>query len=152
MNVVRKIGYSLLGVLVADGALLAYSLLINKVWETKNFGVFEIFPFYLAFSLFGWILVGIPFVLLIQSALIIRLHWLFVVLIGLALGALAQFLILLGFGITGHLNLAGHWHDVAGYEELAMLVSAVAFVIYCVLVRKTLKQKKAAHPLGTPPA
>ena len=141
MSAVRKIVYSLLGVLAADGALLAYFVWMNRAWETRYSGVLDIFPFYLAFSFLGWILVGIPFVLVISSEVIIELNWLFVVLIGLFLGALAQSLIFLWLGVTGHLNLPVHWGDVLRYEELAMLISAVAFVVYCALARRTLRQQ-----------
>jgi len=141
MSAMRKIIYSLLGVLVANGAVLAYFIVMNKEWETKFSGVLDIFPFYLAFSLLGWIFVGIPFVLVISSEVIIELNWLIVVLIGLFLGALAQSLIFLRFGITGHLNFPVHWGGVLAYEKLAMVVSAVAFVVYCALARRTLRQQ-----------
>ena len=141
MSAVRKIVYSLLGLLAANGALLAYFVVIDKAWEAKNANGLEIFLFYLAFSLIGWILVGIPFVLVISSEVLVELNWLIAILIGLGLGALAQSFILLWFGITGHLNVAGHWRGIAWYEELAMAISAMAFVVYCALVRRTLRQQ-----------
>lgn len=140
MSAVRKIGYSFLGLLAGNVALFTFLLVDAKVWEIKNVA-FYMFPFFLIFSIFGWILVGIPFVLVIQSEVITDLHWLIVVLIGLFLGALAQFFIFFVLGVTGHLNLAGHWGGVARYEEFAMLISAVAFVVYCLLVRRTLRHQ-----------
>lgn len=142
MNAVRKIGYSFLGLLAGNAALFTFLLVDAKAWEMKDIGAaLEIYLFILAFSLFGWVLVGIPFVLVIQSEVITDLHWLIVVLIGLFLGALAQFFIFFLFEVTGHLNLAGHWRGVARYEELAMLISSVAFVVYCLLMRRTLRHQ-----------
>lgn len=142
MSAMRKIGYSFLGLLAGNIALFTFLFVDAKAWQMRDMGAaLEIYLFYLAFSLFGWIIVGIPFVLVISSEVIVELNWLIVVLIGLFLGALAQSLIFLWFGVTGHLNFPVHWGDVLAYEKLAMVISAVAFVVYCALARRTLRQQ-----------
>lgn len=150
MNAARKIGYSFLGLLAGNVALFSFLLADAKVRGIKDIA-FYMLPFYLLFSIFGWILVGIPFVLVIQSEVITELHWLIVILIGLFLGALAQFFIFFLFEITGHLNLAGHWRGVAQYEELAMVISVVAFLVYWLLARRTLRQNENGASLNDAP-
>lgn len=142
MNVVRKIGYSFLGLLAGDAALLVSLMWMLGAWDTSHL---ELIVFYLLLFTFpGWIVVGIPAVLLMDVQLLRRLRWVLVILIGSALGALAWFLLwfssFLFSGPHHHLNLAGHWGW--SWAEwlgilLAMLVSTVAFAVYCALARRT---------------
>jgi hypothetical protein len=135
----RKIGYSFVGLLAGNLALLMYLLLTTRAWELKSMGILEMFPFYVGFSILGWLVVGIPAVLLLRLKLVTRLHWLLVVVIGAALGALAQFLIFLVLGLRQNLNLTGHWNEVWWYFALAGLVSTVSFGVYCALVRRAIQ-------------
>jgi len=142
MSVLRKIGYSFLGLLAGDVALLALLVWLSGGWDTS---LLEIIVFYvLLFTLLGWIVIGIPAVLLMDVQLLKRLRWVLVILIGSALGALAWFLLWifsdLFSGPHYHLNLAAHWGwSLVEWSEIswAMLVSTVAFAAYSALARRT---------------
>jgi hypothetical protein len=146
----HRIGYSFAGLLAGDAALFAYFCLFARAWEPNHLQVLEIFPFYVAFSFLGWIAVGMPAVLLIRSEFIARLYWLPMLLIGVVLGAFAQFLIFLLLGSRGNLNLPGHRNEVAWYFMMAVIVSTAAFAVYCALIRRALCKIESGAPSGTP--
>lgn len=138
----RKIGYSFLGLLAGDAALIVSLMWMLGAWDTSHL---EIIVFYvLLFTFPGWIVVGIPAVLLMDVKFIRRLRWVLLILTGSALGSLAWFLLwfssFLFSGPHHHLNLARHWGwSTAEWFgiSLAMLVSTVAFAVYCALARRT---------------
>jgi hypothetical protein len=141
MSPARKIGYSFLGLLTGDVALLAYFVWITRAWEHNHLQSLDIFLLYVIFTFPGWVVVGIPAVLLISPQTIRTLRWLSLLIIGAALGAFAQLLIFLLLASRHDVNLAGHGNQLAWYFELSALVSTVAFAVYCALVRRTLRQQ-----------
>src|SRR6185312_12334417 len=64
MSVLRKIGYSFVGLLAGDGALLAYVTWSTRDLERNPWQLLKIFCLYAIFTVLGWIVVGVPAVLL----------------------------------------------------------------------------------------
>lgn len=95
----------------------------------------QVFFIYAAFSVVGWIFVGVPFALAIPARLLSRLAWPFRFLLGAALGPLALLLIfLLLFARGGHMG----GFSLAHTETLwpfSILVSTVSFLVYVALLR-----------------
>ena len=146
MSVLRKIGYSFVGLLAGDGALLACITWSTRDLEHNPWQLLKIFCLYAIFTVLGWIVVGVPAVLLMDIAFIRRIHWPLVLLIGAVLGPLALFLIFLVLDIlNGQFSLAGYWDDAALSCALAMVVSLVAFAVYCIFMRRAQTPMKTAH-------
>jgi len=142
MSPERKIGYSFLSLLAGDGALLAYFVWSIKVWEHDHWQLLGFFYVYVICSFIGWIVAGLPAVLLMNVSFIGRLRWPVVLLIGAALGAMIPFLAFLVVGLRRHLNVAlQHGIDFGWYWAKAMLVSRVAFAVYCFLARREIKRR-----------
>ena len=102
------------------------------------------------FSLFGWIIVGLPFVLLFPANLASRLHWSLALIIGATLGVVALYLEI----DRGRLDIFRGTDPTSFiYLPAAALNSAVAFVTYCTLLqmaRLTYEIENGA-PSGAPP-
>jgi hypothetical protein len=131
----RKIGYSFIGLLVGDLVMLILFSMLNNAWEQPPSILLRTFSFYMNCSLFGWVAIGIPAVLLINTNFVSKLRWFLVPPFGIALGTIAMLLIFL---IIGHLP-PGQTGGFAYYWMFAALVSGIAFSIYCALVRNGLR-------------
>jgi hypothetical protein len=143
----KRLLFAFIGLITGDAALLLYFLL--GALRTRAFllkvhiGVpgdqvpiaLELFLLYSAFSVLGWILVGVPFALAIPAGLLSRLAWPFRFLLGAALGPLALLLIFLVLFVRGG-QIGGF--SLAHTEPLwlfSILVSTVSFWVYVALLR-----------------
>lgn len=146
-----KIGYSFLGLLAGDLAMLILFSLINSAWEQEPAHLLRAFSFYMNCSLFGWVAIGIPAVLLINTKFVTGLRWFLVPPVGIALGTIAMLLIFL---IIGHLP-PGQTGGFAYYWMFAALVSGIAFSAYCALARAGLRRQAESvapiKPVDLPP-
>jgi hypothetical protein len=145
MNVgaLRRIGYSFVGLLAGNLVLLVVWLgffLRNRIALPPNHGpnlssdlmdMLGIMAIYAVFSIFGWVLIGIPAVLLLSSRRIAALPWTALVLCGAVLGPVSLTLIFL-FG--GHFS-PRIFTEGGPYFLFAGVVSGVAFWVHCLLVR-----------------
>lgn len=103
--------------------------------------VLTMFPFYAAFSVTGWILVGIPIALVFPARLVTRMAWPIRIVIGASLGPLALLVILLL--IAAHqrtLSTFSLAHSDGILWSFSMLVSAVSFDVYAALLRRRLSK------------
>jgi hypothetical protein len=95
----------------------------------------NIIGFYLAFSVVGWALVGLPVVVLGPPELLSRLAWPLVVVIGAILGPISLLVIFAAlFAFQGRLGEFSLAHTESLWL-LASLVSTVGFLVYSALVR-----------------
>lgn len=145
----RKIGYSFVGLLAGDAVLLLYMLssaIKTSVWlRSIHMGepnrvipdALEMFRLYGITSMIGWVLVGLPCVLLLRANFVARLHWLFVAMIGAGLGPVA--FVTVSYSITGR-RAAGIFRDGEMIWIISVLISAVAFAVYCALVRRAVRR------------
>ncbi|MGC2162585.1 MAG: hypothetical protein WA634_11795, partial [Silvibacterium sp.] len=115
----RKIGYSFIGLLVGDLAMLVLFSLITQSWNQPPGYFFGTFPFYVTCSLFGWVAVGVPALLFINTEFVATLKALWIVLSGILLGAAALLII---FIIYGRLPVA-HFSGFLYCWAFAALVS-----------------------------
>jgi hypothetical protein len=99
------------------------------------FRTWNIFVLYALFSIVGWILVGIPAVLLLPVARISQWPYPVCVLVGAALGPTALLLILFILG-SGKLRV----ENTGSLWPLAILVSTVSFVVYSALLRRLIRK------------
>ena len=116
--------YLLLGpalVLLRGGYPGYWAQLLSPAWQ--------MFLLYCAFSVFGWMLVGIPAVLALPPKVIVNWPWVVLICVGAAFGALALLLILLILG-AGRLRL----EHTGSLWPFAILVSTVSFVVYTALL------------------
>lgn len=161
----RKIGYSFLGLLAGNLAMLAGLLFISlfrdypflaklrPAWYLTPEESLSTFLLFGTFSLFGWIIVGLPVVLLLPAGVASRLHWSLAVLIGAILGVLVLYLEL----DRGHLDIFNSqdptffWRCII-FTSAAAINSAVAFTMYCTLVQwaRLTHEIENGAPSGTP--
>lgn len=133
----RKISFSLLGLVAGDAAMLILYSLITQPWQQAPSAFIRPLSFSINCSSFGWVVVGIPAVFLINTQFIEKLKWYYVILIGALLGSAALLIILM---ILGHFP-AGQ--PFAFYWMFAVLVSCIAFSVYCLVVRRALISLRA---------
>jgi hypothetical protein len=142
----KRLFFAFIGLLTGDVALLLYFLL--GALRTRAFllrahiGIpsaqvplaLEVFFLYAAFSVLGWMIVGVPFALAIPARLLSRLAWPLRFLLGAALGPLALLLIFIVlFARGGHIS----GFSLAHTETLwpfSILVSLVSFLVYVALL------------------
>jgi hypothetical protein len=142
----RRLGCSLLGLTAGNAALLLF--LLQNAWRARTALLHDhvgqpyqqvplalsLFAMEAVVSIIGWIVVGIPVVLLLPVGRLVHLHWILILLIGAALGPLALFIF---FVLLSHGHLG---HDVFRSTRWAflysILVSVVSFVAYRILIRR----------------
>lgn len=139
----RRLAYAFVGLLAGDAALLLYLLLnaflVRATLLSAHAGepyvqvpaAIDIFTVYAIFSLVGWLLVAVPFVLLVPPHFFTFWPWPRVITLGVVLGPAALLVILavLGHGRTVFKG-TGQWFIFSG------LVSTVSFAVYVTLLRK----------------
>lgn len=148
----RRVGYAFIGLLAGNAAIAAYflSTYLRGLLQFHSsvaarpasqilIGYAGLMLLYGTFSLIGWLVVGLPAVVLLPLRMISRLPWLVILLIAAAIGVTAMFLILLLFS-GGHLtpdsfSFRRFWL----YWVLALLASMVGFPTYCWLIRRRLR-------------
>jgi hypothetical protein len=160
----RKIGYSFVGLLAGNLVSLILLLLVALVLHTNSFehirkvwslGIGQAFVWSVViwiYSMPAWVVLGLPFVLLLPAGTATRIYWPMTVPIGAALGAFAMLLI--SFVMNGgHLNIDFPL-DPGVYLPfcLAAFIAGVAFAIYCKLVKMAMRgpTRKSGAPSGTP--
>ena len=95
-----------------------------------------IFSLYAIFSVFGWILVGVPFALVFPQRLLSRVTWPFRLLIGAAFGPLALLLIFVVIGaIQGRLSQFSLAHTESLWP-FSVVISTISFLVYTALLRR----------------
>jgi hypothetical protein len=164
-----KVGFSLLGLMAGNAANLLVLLLIALLQHLDPFaeirrqfslGVGEAlvssFGVWL-FSMAGWVVVGLPLVLLLRAKVVADFYLVTAALIGVVLGLLSMLLLLLALN-RGRLDIMNF--DFRNPEAVrlivflfsdAALIAGVAFTVYCSLVKAALRRpKKNGAPRGTP--
>jgi hypothetical protein len=138
----RRIGYSLAGLGVADAVALLIELArdpdtLSQLHfyppDNQTGQILVIYAFVPAFSVLGWLLTGVPMALLLSTQDIVELPWLILLPGGAMLGPVSLFLALM---------LLSRGQDV--YETLrgartafivAAFISGTAFSVHCLLMR-----------------
>ncbi len=155
----KRLAFSFVGLLAGNAFILLY-FLKNAIWASFYqmrmrghigapgqliLGIFQVCILYGIYSLAGWIVVGIPFSLLVPSQPIARLPWPFWLLAGALLGPLAVLLILLGLG-QGHLDGSSFAHT-GTFWIISVVIAGIAFVVYGAMLRWEIHTKQ--HEDGT---
>jgi hypothetical protein len=140
-----RIGSSFVGLLAGNLALLVVSLgfwVRTRIALPPNRGpalgadienALSMMLIYAIFSVFGWVLIGIPAVLAIPSRTILRLSWWVLVPTGVVLGPASLLLI---FSLMGDLSRPRIFTEGRLFFLFAGVVSGVAFWVHCLLVRR----------------
>jgi hypothetical protein len=119
-------------------AVIALLVGIAALWVVLFPGASGLFPLYAGFSIFGWALVGGPFVLAFPAPLLCRLPWPLYPLMGALLGPLALLLIfVLLFAFQGRVSGFTLDHTETLWP-FSIVVSTVSFLVYVVLLRRRL--------------
>jgi len=120
----RRLAYAFMGLLAGDALLLLYlvqnalrvrsTLLAAQVGEPAQAlpNAVQHFLFFATFSFAGWLIVGIPTVLLFSGRSIARLSWPLALVLGATLGPLALLAILLMLG-HGHIYVSSSFAETA---------------------------------------
>lgn len=162
----RKIGYSFLGLMTGNVASLVVFLLLavlqrldafagfRHVWEMTVERAAEMSLLFAIFSLPEWVAVGLPLVLLLRSEVVADFYWATAALIGTVLGVIGMllFALVLDRGFATISNPAA-LRTIAPVFAPAALIAAVAFTVYCSLVKTALRKqaKENGAPSGAPP-
>ena len=150
----RRLAYTLVG-LLAGNVMLLFFLLRHALHATLFAGepacligdAFQSFVLYAAFSILGWVLIGLPTALIFPADFITRLSWPFALIVGAALGPPALLVIFMLFG-RSHVYFS-NVAETAALFSYSILVSTIAFMVYLALLRKDMKDKPAL-PHGVP--
>lgn len=164
----QKIGYSFVGLMAGNVVSLLVLVLISalpllhmfpeakKVW---NLDIAQAMGLSLAIwivSMLGWVVVGLPVVLLLRTEIVAEFYWITAALLGAVMGLLTMLLFYLAMN-QGRLD-ASAFRNPEGIRTMAILFSAagliagVAFAVYCALVQAALRRqaKENGAPKGTP--
>src|SRR6185312_5125745 len=148
INPAKRLAYTFVGLLAGD-VMLLFFLLRHALHATLFAGeparlvgdALQLFVLYAAFSLLGWVLIGLPTALIFPASSITRLTWPFALIVGAALGPPALLVIFMLFG-RAHV----YFRNIAETGTLfgySILVSTVAFMVYLALLRNDMKNKPA---------
>jgi hypothetical protein len=148
----QKIGYSFVGLLAGNVAMLgglflmaAYSFLLSQgangggskiVMDWTNMPVLSVLD--VIYSCVGWVIIGLPAVLLMPGQFMERIRGPWTILFGATLGPLALLLIFISMG-HGQLDIPAI-EMMAPFWLLSILASTTAFVVYCALMRRALRE------------
>jgi hypothetical protein len=147
VNLAKRLAYAFVGLLTGDiilllfllyGALVARaSLLAANMGQIGSMipGVLQVFVLYALFSFVGWLLAGLPTVLLFPARSIIRLSWPLRLLVGATLGPLALLLIFVLIG-RGHVGFPESFRGTGALWAYSVVVSTAAFLVYAALLHK----------------
>jgi len=164
----RKIGYSFLGLLAGNVASLVGLVLIGvlqhlevfggirQFWKINAGGALGLSLAICIVSMLGWLVIGLPTVLLLRAEIAADFYWAVSALIGAVLGVLTMVLLILAIN-QGHLDTAA----LRNPQEIGMnivffssaaLISGVAFAVYCSLIKRAMsgQQKESGALKGTP--
>jgi hypothetical protein len=147
----RRIGYSFVGLLAGNLVLLVVWLgffVRGRMALPPNRGpllgsdllnMLSIMAIYAIFSIFGWVLIGIPAVLMLSSRRITALPWTALVPCGAALGPVSLALIFL-FG--SHFS-PRVFTEGGMFFLFAGVVSGVDFWLHCLLIRRRARARSS---------
>jgi hypothetical protein len=145
----KRVSYAFVGLLAGDAILFFY--LIGSAFLTGSFALvehvgdpagvvltaLEIFFIYAVISFIGWLLVGLPIVLLIRPDSLIRLPWFLRVLVGALLGPVALFAIFGVLATHGRVNFRPFAGGLGLWAySISIVISTVAFLVYVGLLGK----------------
>lgn len=143
----KRAVYALIALLAGDAVLLLYlvqnALRVRSRLLAAHMGepaqaipnAVQHFVFFATFSFVGWLIVGIPTVLLFSGRSIARLPWPLALVLGATLGPLALLAILLMLG-HGYIYLSSSFAETATQFAYSALISTVAFLVYAALLRQ----------------
>lgn len=159
IGVAQKIGYSFLGLLAGNATSLAVLVLIailqqqdaftwiEKILKLDCGSVLLISVVIMIYSMPAWVMVGLPFVLLLPEKVASGFHWVVALPIGALLGASSMLFPACAFN---------HWQVKLAmlsnpiyqvFLSLAALIAGGAFLVYCALLRQA---RESGAPLSTP--
>lgn len=148
----RKIAYSFLGLIVGDAVMLLVYSLVTQAWQQAPGQMpvhpLNVFPLYITCSLFAWVAVGLPAVLLANTDFAAGLKWYSTVLSGIVLALAALVILFIIYGHLPSLGLGGFFY-CWGY---AALVSCIACLIYVAMIRRALRMDREKDRLIDVPA
>jgi len=149
----KQLAFSFVGLLAGNAFILLYFLL-NAIqtyfYLTRDHvgapgqvipQTFQLFILYGICSLIGWILVGIPFSLLVPGQSIARLSWPFWILAGALLGPLAV-LVMFSILSRGHLDGSSFAHT-GFYWIISIAIAGIAIVVYGAMLRWEIRCRAA---------
>jgi Na+/H+ antiporter NhaC len=145
--VMKRLRYALVSLLASNVVLLSLLLLnairIRFMLMASHIGrpgeeipqAFQMAFIYGFFSFLGWLIVGLPIVLFVPANSVLRLSLLLQLIIGVVIGPFALLAI---FVILNHgqLHATSTFTNTSFLWTLSMLMSTVAFSIYCALLSK----------------
>jgi hypothetical protein len=164
----RKIGYSFLGLLAGNVVSLVVFLIISalplldlfpeirKIWNFDIGLALGLSVSILIVSMLGWVVVGLPTVLLLRAEIAADFYWATAAPVGAVLGLFTMLLIYLALGhgrldMPAFRDLVATWVTAVFFSSAA-LIAGVAFAVYCALVQSALRKqaKESGAPKGTP--
>ncbi len=125
----KRLRYAFIGLLAGDATLM---LSLLRWWPFSESVV--LLEIYGLFSLFGWLLIGLPVALWIPPDAVTRLSWPSRLLVGAALGPVALLLILIVLNTPRLSRLS--FRGTGGMWFFSLLVSTVGFMVYAALLQK----------------
>ncbi len=151
INPAKRLAYTFVG-LVAGDVMLLFFLVRHALHATLFAGesarliadALQMSLLYAAFSILGWVLIGMPTALIFPAGFITRLWWPFALMVGAALGPPVLLLILIVIG-RGHVYFR-NFAETGTLFAYSILVSTIAFVVYLALLRKDLEDESALPP------
>lgn len=158
----QKIGYSFVGLMAGNlVSILVLSLLVilpllgilpefSKKWHPTTPILFLVIAMV---SMLAWVLIGLPTVLLLRAEIVADFYRAVAAFIGAILGAsgMLLFYVMLDGGLGSVTNPGALWQTGPLFADAA-LIGAVAFAVYCSLVKRALRKgsKENGAPGGTP--
>jgi hypothetical protein len=143
----KRLAYAFAGLVVGDLLLLLY-LLQSALWtrsflRAEHIGApaemiplaLQVFFIYAVSSVVGWLIIGVPTVLLLPARVVTRWSWYVKLLLGAVLGPLALFVILFLLG-RGHVDFSGTFRSTGALWVYSIVVSTVSFLVYAFLLAK----------------
>jgi hypothetical protein len=166
----RKIGYSFVGLMAGNVVSVVVLLLmtvlpnldvfpaIRQVWKLGAGQALGLSIAIWLVSMLGWVVVGLPIVLLLRAEIVAEFYWITAALIGVVLGMLTMlvFLLAINQGRVDSLTASLRNPDALGrtveFFCAAGLIAGVAFAVYCALVQAALRKqaKESGAPNGAP--
>lgn len=95
----------------------------------------EMFALYAVFSFVGWMLIGLPVVLIFPARSVARLSWPLRLMLGAALGPLALLVIFVLLG-SGHMDAQAGFRGTGFLWCYSIVVSTVSFLVYAALLNR----------------
>ena len=138
-----RVSYSFLGLLAGDAALLFLGLLNalrasllqhGKLMSLMFRSTLEWFIPVAIVSIVGWMIIGIPAVLIISAERILKTAWLLILMVGALLGPLALLIVFLL--LSRGMPRGETFTHTEFLWACASVISMVAFGVHCALVRQ----------------